>query len=134
MPELLRSPEEVARDSYARPGDTPTVVAIRSMRRDELRRTLQFNGYEVPGDPPKFTTLPQVLELYNTEGFKFPHPDWRPNHKAAVALVEAEDDISKLGVFKLRKLCKERGLAFTITDKKVDLLEKLNGGNTTDSG
>ena len=134
MNNQLRSPEEVARDSYAKPGDTPTVTAIRSMRRDELRRTLQYNGYDVPGDPPKDQTLPQVLELYNSDGFNFPHPDWRPHHKAAVALVEPKDDISKLGVFKLRKLCKERGLPFTITDKKVDLLEKLNGGNATDSG
>lgn len=127
----LRSTNEVVRDSYKKPGDTPTLTAIRSMRRDELRRTLQFNGYDVQGDPSKEITLPQVLNLYMEEGFKFPQPNWRPGKDEANALVKPEGTLDALGVFALRKLCKERGIPTEKTDKKVDLLEKLNGGDTS---
>lgn len=130
----LRGVAEVVRDSYAKPGDTPTITIIRSMRRDELRRTLQFNGYEVKGDPPKDMTLPQILKLFEDGQIEFPSADWRPGEKEASALVTEEPSLEHLGVFALKKLCKERGLMFTKTSKKDELLEKLNGGDFAISG
>lgn len=130
----LLNVEDVVTNSYEKPGDTRPMTLIRALRRDDLHRALQFNDYVVTGCPPKDELLPQVLRAHTEDGFKFPAQDWRPDHQEKTACVNPEPDTKNLGVFKLRTLCKERGLEFTLTDTKVTLLEKLDGGDITYSG
>ena len=41
--------------------------------------------------------------------------------------VKVEKNISEMGLFELRKVCKDRGIKVEKTDKKQTLLDKLNG-------
>ena len=113
MDATLKSPRQIAEEVYG--------GGLKARRRPELFRVCRYHDIEVNG----FETKDRLLHLIEGSGIdikEIPTPDMIREKTG-----EIPKDLEGLSVPELRGECKRRGITWELTDKKVTLLEKLNG-------